>query len=48
MKSKDELIKEVWVGEIIRRITTYKMTKALEKVLNKLEIGDLKTIYGYI
>lgn len=48
MKSKNELIKEVWVGEIIRKITTYKMTKQLEKVLNKLDIEDLKTLYGYV
>ena len=46
--AKEILIKEVWVREIIRRITTYKMTIPLEKVLNKLDLEDLKTMYGYI
>ena len=46
--AKELIIKQTWMNEIIRRMTSYKMTEPLRDVLDKLSIDDLKTLYGYM
>ena len=46
--AKELKIKQIWVRDIIRKMTTYKLTEPLKNVLDRLTVDDLKTIYGYM
>lgn len=46
--AKELKLKQIWVKEIIRKMTTHKLTEPLKDVLDKLTVDDLKTLYGYM